>query len=69
LPKTWNDLLKPEYKGEIQSANPASSGTAYTMIATLVQLMGEDQAFEYLKNYTKHQHLHPLRHGPHQSGR
>ena len=49
IPKPWGDLLKPEYKGEIQSANPASSGTAYTMIATLVQLMGEDQAFEYLK--------------------
>lgn len=49
IPKTWADLLKPEYKGEIQSANPASSGTAYTMIATLVQLMGEQQAFEYLK--------------------
>jgi iron(III) transport system substrate-binding protein len=49
IPKTWADLLKPEYKGEIQSANPASSGTAYTMIATLVQLMGEDPAFEYLK--------------------
>lgn len=53
IPKTWNDLLKPEYKGEIQSANPASSGTAYTMIATLVQLMGEDQAFEYLKKLHK----------------
>lgn len=49
VPKTWADLLKPEYKGEIQSANPSSSGTAYTMIATLVQLMGEEQAFEYLK--------------------
>jgi iron(III) transport system substrate-binding protein len=49
IPKIWGDLLKPEYKGEIQSANPSSSGTAYTMIATLVQLMGEDQAFEYLK--------------------
>jgi iron(III) transport system substrate-binding protein len=49
IPKTWADLLKPEYKGEIQSANPASSGTAYTMIATLVQLMGEEQAFDYLK--------------------
>lgn len=40
IPKTWSDLLKPEYKGEIQSANPSSSGTAYTMIATLVQLIG-----------------------------
>lgn len=49
VPRSWADLLKPEYKGEIQVANPASSGTAYTMVATLVQLMGEDKAFEYLK--------------------
>ncbi|MGA0570245.1 ABC transporter substrate-binding protein [Variovorax sp. VNK109] len=48
-PKAWADLLKPEYKGEVQMANPASSGTAYTVIATLVQIMGEDKAFEYLK--------------------
>ncbi len=52
-PASWNDLLKPEFKGEIQMANPASSGTAYTMIATLVQLMGEDKAFDYMKK------LHP----------
>jgi iron(III) transport system substrate-binding protein len=49
VPRSWADLLKPEYKGDIQVANPASSGTAYTMIATLVQLMGEERAFEYLK--------------------
>lgn len=48
-PKCWADLAKPEYKGQIQVANPNSSGTAYTMLATLVQLMGEDQAFEFLK--------------------
>jgi iron(III) transport system substrate-binding protein len=48
-PQSWADLLKPEYKGEVQMANPASSGTAYTMIATLVQLMGEDKAFDYMK--------------------
>lgn len=53
IPKSWADLLKPEYKGDIQVANPASSGTAYTMIATLVQLMGEDKAFEYLKGLHK----------------
>ena len=47
-PKSWADLLKPEYKGEIQMANAASSGTSYTVIATLVQLMGEDKAFEYM---------------------
>lgn len=48
-PTSWADLLQPAYKGDVQVANPASSGTAYTMIATLVQLMGEDKAFEYLK--------------------
>ena len=40
---------KPDFKGEIQMANPNSSGTAYVAIATLVQLMGEDKAFDYLK--------------------
>ncbi len=53
VPKTWADLIKPEYKGEIQSANPSSSGTAYTMIATLVQLMGEDKAYDYLAKLHK----------------
>ena len=48
-PKCWADLIKPVYKDEIQVANPNSSGTSYTMLATLVQLMGEDKAFEYLK--------------------
>jgi iron(III) transport system substrate-binding protein len=48
-PKCWADLIKPEYKGEVQVANPNSSGTAYTFIATLVQIMGEDEAFKYLK--------------------
>ena len=48
-PACWADLLKPEFKGEIQMANPNSSGTAYVAIATLVQLMGEEKAFDYLK--------------------
>jgi iron(III) transport system substrate-binding protein len=53
VPATWADLLDPTLKGEIQVANPASSGTAYTMVATLVQLMGEDKAFEYMKQLHK----------------
>ncbi len=50
VPVCWADLLAPELKGEIQIANPNSSGTAYTALASLVQIMGEDKAFEYLKS-------------------
>ncbi|MEO8143837.1 MAG: ABC transporter substrate-binding protein [Betaproteobacteria bacterium] len=48
-PACWADLLKPEYRGELQIANPNSSGTAYVAIASLVQIMGEEKAFEFLK--------------------
>jgi iron(III) transport system substrate-binding protein len=48
-PQCWADLIKPIYKGKVQIANPNSSGTAYTALATLVQLMGEKDAFTYLK--------------------
>jgi iron(III) transport system substrate-binding protein len=47
-PACWADLTDASYKGEIQMANPNSSGTAYTALASLVQIMGEDKAFEYL---------------------
>ena len=49
VPACWADLLDPGFKGEIQIANPNSSGTAYNTLATLVQIMGEDKAFDYLK--------------------
>ena len=47
-PACWKDLADPKYKGEIQVANPNSSGTAYTELATLVQVFGEDPAFKLL---------------------
>ncbi|MDQ0252933.1 iron(III) transport system substrate-binding protein [Evansella vedderi] len=49
IPNSWEDLLKPEYKGMVSMADPRSSGTAYTILATLVQLMGEEEAFDYLE--------------------
>ena len=49
VPACWRDLARPEYKGEVQMANPNASGTAYTAIATLVQVFGEEEAFRYLK--------------------
>ncbi|HEX8164423.1 MAG TPA: ABC transporter substrate-binding protein [Beijerinckiaceae bacterium] len=48
-PKCWADLLDPRFKDEVQVSDPNSAGTAYVLLASLVQLMGEDQAFAYLK--------------------
>ncbi len=48
-PTSWQDLLKPEFKANISLAYPYTSGTSYTVLATLVQLMGEDKAFDYWK--------------------
>ena len=47
-PACWADLLDARFADDIQVANPNSSGTAYTLLATLVQIMGEDEAFEFL---------------------
>ncbi|QIW16143.1 hypothetical protein A4G20_07270 [Pasteurellaceae bacterium RH1A] len=49
MPQTWEDLLDPKLKGEVQLPDPRSSGTTYTIMATLIQLLGEEKAFDYLK--------------------
>jgi hypothetical protein len=49
LPGSWQDLLDPVYKGQIQVPTPQASGTAYNLVASLVALMGEDKAYEYMK--------------------
>jgi len=50
VPKCWRDLANPAYKGELMLGNPNSSGTAYLMLATLVQVFGallRPAIFEY----------------------
>jgi iron(III) transport system substrate-binding protein len=49
-PSCWADLTKAEFQGEVEIANPNSSGTSYTTLATMVQLMGEEDGFQYLKD-------------------
>lgn len=50
-PKSWDDLLKPEFKGQVMVAHPSSSGTSYTALATVLQIRGEEAGWEYLKKY------------------
>lgn len=48
-PQSWQDLLDPRLKGEIGMAYPYTSGTAYTFLSSLVQFMGEEKAFDYVR--------------------
>ena len=46
-PKSYKDLLKPEYKGLISMPSPKSSGTGYMFLKNLVNVWGEQAAFDY----------------------
>jgi iron(III) transport system substrate-binding protein len=48
-PKCWADLTNPIYKGEIQMADPSASATAYVMVTAILQIMGEQKGWDYLK--------------------
>lgn len=50
-PTSWDDLLKPEFKGQIFVAHPSSSGTSYTAMCTVLQIKGEEAGWEYLRQY------------------
>lgn len=49
MPKSWNDLLDPRFKGEIAMPNPVSSGTGYLQIVSILQKMGEEKGWAFLK--------------------
>ncbi len=47
-PTSWADLTKPVYKGQVVMPNPASSGTGYLSVASVLQRLGEAKGWEYL---------------------
>ncbi len=50
-PRVWSDLLRTDGPApRIALANPATSGTAFTVVSGLVELMGEEQAFRFLED-------------------
>jgi iron(III) transport system substrate-binding protein len=50
-PASWDDLLDPAYKGQLQMADARTSGTAVTRIFSILQVnnRNEDAAFAYMK--------------------
>ncbi len=48
-PKSWEELADPRFRGLVSYPNPNTSGTGYTMLATMVQVYGEAKTFDLLK--------------------
>ena len=57
MPKGWNDLLNPGFKGLIAMPNPVASGTGFLQIASLLQMYGakegKEDGWEFLKKLDK----------------
>lgn len=47
-PETYEDLLKPEYRGLIAMPDPKSSGTGYFFYKNWVNLWGEEKTLAYV---------------------
>ncbi len=62
MPKGWNDLLNPVYKDMLIMPNPASSGTGFLQVASLLVMLDpdyktkpveENKAWDFLKKLDK----------------
>jgi iron(III) transport system substrate-binding protein len=42
MPRTWSDLMKPEWKGKVVLTDPARSGTAFIQVYGLLKQFGRD---------------------------
>jgi iron(III) transport system substrate-binding protein len=51
VPNSWNDLLDPKLKGQVSTAHPSTSGTAFTTMWTQVTLSqgNEDAGLDYMR--------------------
>ena len=47
-PQSWQDLIKPVYKGKIVMPNPASSGTGYFDVSAWLTLFKEKGGWDYM---------------------
>lgn len=52
-PTSYEDLLKPEFKGLISMPSPKSSGTGYMFLRQLTNEWGEDKAYEYFDKFSE----------------
>lgn len=49
IPQTWEDLTDPVYAGQIVMPSPASSGTGFMFVSSVLQGLGVEEGFDYLR--------------------
>jgi putative spermidine/putrescine transport system substrate-binding protein len=64
VPKSWRDLLKPEYKGMVGYLDPTSAAVGYVGLVAVNQALGGsfdnfDPAFSFFKELQKNQPIVP----------
>ncbi|QQE78998.1 ABC transporter substrate-binding protein [Alicyclobacillus sp. SO9] len=52
-PKTYSDLLKPEFKNAFGMNNPSVSGPAYPFVAGMMQMMGQTKGKQFFTQAKK----------------
>lgn len=52
-PTSLDELLSPKLKGQIVIAHPATSGTSYTFLCTVMQIKGEQAGWEFMKKFAQ----------------
>lgn len=50
VPRTWRDLLRPEFRNRIVMPHPASSGTGFLLVAGWLQSMGEEAGWRFMED-------------------
>ncbi len=57
MPYSWEDLTKPEFKGEVIMPNPGSSGTGYLQVSSILLMKGiktgSEDGWDFLKRLHK----------------
>lgn len=52
-PRTYEDLIDPQYQGLLVMPHPGTSGTAYSAISLFLQLYGEEEGWEFIRQFAQ----------------
>jgi len=59
IPRTLDDLLRPEYKGLVFYQDPSSSGTGLSFLVWVLSVKGTEPGFTFLKQLEPSVKMHP----------